>query len=105
MFRLQGSALQLSAACFHLQSCQLLALVLLSHLHACRRPARCLQVVAVDLSVQPPSYGIQLPGGSYRETEGGRLQALPEQPPAVEGLGHRDAATEAKEEAARQLEQ
>jgi hypothetical protein len=63
------------------------------------------KVVAVDLSVQPPSYGIELPGGSYRETEGGRLQALPEQPPAVEGLGHRDAATEAKEDAARQLEQ
>lgn len=58
----------------------------------------------MDLSVQPPSYGIELPGG-YRETEAGRLQALPEQQPAVEGLGHRDAATEAKEDAARRLEQ
>lgn len=97
--------MQLPAAWSHLQSWQLISLVPISQLHACRRPARCLQVVAVDLSVQPPSYGIELPGGGYRETEGGRLQALPEQPPAVEGLGHRDAATEAKEDAARQLEQ
>lgn len=62
-------------------------------------------MVAVDQSVQPPSYGIELPGGGYRETEGARLQPLPEEPAAVEGLGHRDAGTEAKEDAVRQLEQ
>lgn len=76
----------------------------------------------MDPSVQPPSYGIEL-DGSYRETEASRLAPLPvqagpvqgkEQPPqeggvqegeAVEGLGHWDAATEAKEAAARKLEE
>ncbi|PSC70572.1 hypothetical protein C2E20_5957 [Micractinium conductrix] len=32
------------------------------------------QVVHVDLSIQPPSYGIELPGGSFRETEQHRLR-------------------------------
>ena len=74
----------------------------------------CLQVVAVDPSVQPPSYGIEIDGG-YRETEAARLAPLPPQAEAeqeeqqeavaVEGLGHRDAATEAQEAAARQLEE
>ena len=76
----------------------------------------CLQVVAVDPSVQPPSNGIEIDGG-YRETEATRLAPLPEaeqetqqhegqqEAVAVEGLGHRDAATEAKEAAARQLEE
>jgi len=68
-------------------------------------------VVAVDLSVQPPSYGIEI-DGSYRETEGTRLSALPAQTKPgqgeeqqVEGLGHRDAQTEAKEAAVAALEQ
>ena len=37
------------------------------------------KVVAVDSSVQPPSYGIELPtadGGNYRETELNRLRAV-----------------------------
>lgn len=37
------------------------------------------KVVAVDVSVQPPSYGIELPtvdGGNYRETEMNRLRAV-----------------------------
>jgi len=37
------------------------------------------KVVAVDVSVQPPSYGIELPtadGGNYRETELNRLRAV-----------------------------
>lgn len=72
-----------------------------------------LQIVSVDQSVQPPSYGIDLPSG-YRETEASRLQPLPAPPPgeqappegeAVQGLGHRDAATEAKEAAVRALEE
>lgn len=65
----------------------------------------------MDLSVQPPSYGIEI-GGSYRETEGTRLSPLPAQPQRgqreeqkVEGLGHRDAETEAKEAAVAALEQ
>ncbi len=68
----------------------------------------------MDHSVQPPSYGIEL-DGNYRETEGSRLAHLPppEQPGgtagngeevSVEGLGHHDADTEAKEAAVRQLE-
>jgi hypothetical protein len=38
------------------------------------------KIVAVDVSVQPPSYGIELPtadGGNYRETELHRLRAAP----------------------------
>jgi hypothetical protein len=71
------------------------------------RPA--VQVAAVDLSVHPPSYGVDI-GGNYRETEAGRLSPLPAQQPEddgepVEGLGHSDAATEAKEAAVRALEQ
>ena len=67
----------------------------------------------MDPSVQPPSYGIEVDGG-YRETEAARLAPLPQQAEAEqgeqqqeagEGLGHRDAATEAKEAAARQLEE
>lgn len=73
-----------------------------------------LQVVAVDLSLQPPSYGIELgPEQTYRETEASRLAPLPGTAmegsaageAAVEGLGHRDAATEAKEAAVAALEQ
>jgi hypothetical protein len=67
------------------------------------------KVAAVDPSVAPPSYGIELggPGGpSYRETEGDRLRLLDtggaEAP--VQGLGHFDASTEAKEAAVRELE-
>ena len=41
------------------------------------------QVAAVDMSVLPPSYGIELPDGHYRETEAGRLQPLPEPQDAV----------------------
>ena len=75
-----------------------------------------MQIVAVDRSVLPPSYGIQLDSG-YRETEAERLQPLPtpaQQPGAdagaeaaadVQGLGHHDASTEAAEERVRlQLE-
>lgn len=68
----------------------------------CGLPPSCLQVVAVDGAAQPPSYGIELPGSGYRETEGSRLQPLSQQ---VQGLDHRDAATEEKEVAVRQLEQ
>jgi hypothetical protein len=35
----------------------------------------CLQVVAVDASVQPPSYTIAIDGG-FRETEAARLAPL-----------------------------
>ncbi|KAL4426212.1 hypothetical protein ABPG77_009827 [Micractinium sp. CCAP 211/92] len=70
------------------------------------------KVLAVDLSVQPPSYGIELgPEKTYRETEASRLAPLPGTPEdgaedgwQVEGLGHRDAATEAKEAAVAALE-
>lgn len=70
------------------------------------------KVVAVDLSLQPPSYGIELgPEKTYRETEASRLAPLPgtaENGVAageeVQGLGHRDAATEAKEAAVAALE-
>lgn len=62
------------------------------------------QVVAVDQSLQPPSYTIEL-GGNHRETEGSRLLPLPPQPEAVQGLGHRDEATEEKEAAVRRLEE
>lgn len=44
-----------------------------------------LQVVAVDHSLLPPSYGIHLDsaeGGEVRETEGSRLQPLPPPEPA-----------------------
>lgn len=64
------------------------------------------QVMAVDQSVMPPSYGIEI-NGNYRETEGDRLQALVEEGDIerpVEGLGHADAATEAKEREMRRLE-
>lgn len=65
------------------------------------------KVVAVDVSVQPPSYGIEV-GGSYRETEASRLSPMPaqqaQQAEEVEGLGHRNAATEAKEAAVAALE-
>ncbi|PSC69486.1 zinc metallo ase [Micractinium conductrix] len=66
-------------------------------------------IAAVDVSVQPPSYGIDLPSG-YRETEASRLTPAPpagqqqQQAEEVEGLGHRDAATEAKEAAVAELE-
>lgn len=77
-------------------------------LTCCTLPSLALQVVSVDLSVQPPSYGVQLASG-VRETEHNRLAPLPAagglEPEEVEGLGHRDAATEEKEEAARRLEQ
>lgn len=76
------------------------------------------KVAAVDVSVQPPSYGIELPGAdgtpSYRETEGDRLRHAPPPPPAggdvgeddgIEGLGHFDPATEAKEAELQRLEQ
>lgn len=82
----------------------------------------------MDHSVQPPSYGIALGAdgavasdsgdGQYRETEAHRLlprwEGEARQPlqagwgavEEVEGLGHHDEATEAKEEAVRrQLEQ
>lgn len=66
----------------------------------------------MDLSLQPPSYGIELgPEKTYRETEASRLAPLPgtaENGVAageeVQGLGHRDAATEAKEAAVAALE-
>jgi hypothetical protein len=60
-------------------------------------------VIAVDYSLRPPSYGVELEG-NYRETEASRLRPLPADGVPVEGLGHRDAATEAKEAAARALE-
>lgn len=60
-------------------------------------------MVAVDFSVQPPSIGIEIEG-RYRETEASRLHPLPPNGGGVEGLGHRDAATEAKEAAVRALE-
>lgn len=45
-------------------------------------PSLCLeQVVSVDRTVHPPSYGVELPDGSYRETEAHRL--LPRQPGAA----------------------
>ena len=60
------------------------------------------KVVAIDFSVVPPSYGIELTtdnGMTYRETELSRLRKTFEEgkESLVEGLGHRDAATEAKE--------
>lgn len=61
-------------------------------------------VVSVDHSVQPPSYGIEI-GGQYRETEAHRLRLPETEPPVVEGLGHRDSATEAKEDQVRQMEE
>jgi hypothetical protein len=79
-------------------------------------------VVAVDLGVQPPSYGIEI-SGQYRETEAHRLQPLPEggglreaeaaaeeleeaeeEEEAIVGLGHYDERTMAAEDAVRQLE-
>lgn len=71
------------------------------------------QIAAIDYSVLPPSIGIEI-GGNYRETEATRLQPLSlsgdgaggqqQEAEAVQGLGHRDAATEAKEAAAAALE-
>lgn len=52
----------------------------------------------------PPSYGIEI-DGHYRETEAVRLAPLPQDGEQVEGLGHLDAATEAKEAAVERLEQ
>jgi hypothetical protein len=70
------------------------------------------KVASVDVGIVPPSYGIELRaddgGTSYRETEGGRLRAAPAAAggaPAVEGLGHVDHVTEAKEAAVRALEE
>jgi hypothetical protein len=69
------------------------------------------KVVAVDRSVVPPSYGVQLAGkdgGHYRETEAERLRnkviSVAEGASDIEGLGHRDAATEAKESEMERLE-
>ena len=85
-------------------------------------------VVSVDRSVQPPSIGVDIQlgdggsssgGGGYRETEAERLEPLPQPQEgglggeeltaaaaaAVEGLGHRDSETEAKEEAVRLLKE
>lgn len=64
------------------------------------------KIAAVDSSVLPYSYGIEIEG-HYRETEASRLAPLAEPADgtaAVEGLGHRDAATEAKEAAVRGME-
>ncbi|KAI3427299.1 hypothetical protein D9Q98_010218, partial [Chlorella vulgaris] len=71
------------------------------------------KIAAIDYSVLPPSIGIEI-GGNYRETEATRLQPLSlsgdgaggqqQEAEAVQGLGHRDAATEAKEAAAAALE-
>lgn len=69
-------------------------------------PALSAQIAAVDSSVLPYSYGIEIEG-HYRETEASRLAPLAEPADgtaAVEGLGHRDAATEAKEAAVRGME-
>ena len=61
-------------------------------------------MVSVDHSVDPPSYAVQLAGG-VRETESGRLLPAPPVVEEVQGLGHRDAATEAIEAAVRALEE
>ena len=68
------------------------------------------QVVAVDLALIPPAYSIELPSG-VRETEADRLRPLAPQGPGAEKeeeeplmRGHADAATAAKEAAARALE-
>jgi hypothetical protein len=64
------------------------------------------KVVAVDVSVQPPSYGIELPtadGGNYRETELHRLRAVPKEEERENGVAvgeyspHYDPKTEATE--------
>jgi hypothetical protein len=65
------------------------------------------RVVGVDTSVQPPSFGIELPaedGGEarYRETELSRLRAPPAPAPEEGGYrAHHDPHTEAKEEEVR----
>ena len=68
------------------------------------------QVVAVDLALIPPAYSIELPSG-VRETEADRLRPLAPQGQGAEKeeeeplmRGHADAATAAKEAAARALE-
>jgi hypothetical protein len=60
-------------------------------------------VAAVDKSVVPWSYGIELNGG-YRETEGDRLgrAGAGGLESVVEGLGHHDAATEEREQAVKE---
>lgn len=45
-----------------------------------------MQVAAVDYSVLPPSYGIEI-NGQYRETEGDRLS----RPPSADGSGREGA--------------
>jgi len=66
------------------------------------------KVVAVDVSVMPPSYGIELPGEdgmpNYRETEADRLKPRRRGKEEIEGLDHYDEATEAKEARIRRLE-
>lgn len=43
-------------------------------------PGALFQVVHVDLTLHPPSYGVELPGGGFRETEAARLRPLGEAP-------------------------
>ena len=82
-------------------------------------------IVSVDRSVQPPSIGVDIQhqgdggsgssNGGYRETEADRLEPqagglsgeerTTAAAAAVEGLGHRDSETEAKEAAVRLLEE
>jgi hypothetical protein len=58
------------------------------------------KLVSIDRSIIPPSYGVEMDGGTYRETEGSRLRVVG----GIKGLGHHDAQTEADEERMRQLE-
>lgn len=71
--------------------------VLYCHPNGTTQPAK---LVSIDRSIIPPSYGIEMEGGRYRETEGRRLRVVG----GIEGLGHHDAQTEADEERMRQLE-
>jgi hypothetical protein len=77
------------------------------------------KVASVDLGTVPPSFGVEI-DGQYRETELARLAPAPAAaapaadgagakadgaPAGVHGLGHYDAATEAKEAEVRALEE
>lgn len=67
-------------------------------------PALLSQVVAVDHSLVPPAYSIELPTG-MRETEAERLRPVVQEDKESELMrGHADPTTAAKEAAARALE-